>query len=121
MEPIDNTELTSLFDTDNAITKLDECKEVKLEKKPNIVRFTLPSGKQVELDLSRFKISTIMNARACAAGGFRTTLYILADICKFDGETVTVPEMDEWDGFDLLTLEDEWDKARKNFNPKFPQ
>ena len=46
---------------------------------------------------------------------FRTTLYILADICKFNGEAVTVPEMDEWEGYDLLALEEEWDKARKNF------
>lgn len=75
-------------------------------------KFILPSGMEVEMDLSRFKVSTIMNARACAGGGFRTTLYILADICKFNGEQATVPEMDEWDGFDLIALEDEWDKAR---------
>ena len=80
-----------------------------------IIEFTLPSGIKVEMDLSRFKIKTIMNARACANGGFRTTLYILADICKFNGEAVTVPEMDEWEGYDLLALEEEWDKARKNF------
>lgn len=103
-----------LFDTDNAITKLDEYKEVRLEKKSDIVEFTLPSGKKVEMDLSRFKIRTIMNARACAQGGFKTTLYILADICKFNGQIVTVPEMDEWDGYDLLALEEEWDKARNN-------
>lgn len=78
----------------------------------DVRKFTLPSGREVEMDLSRFKIRTIMNARACAQGGFKTTLYILAEICKFDGQTVTVPEMDEWDGYDLLMLEDEWDKAR---------
>ena len=83
-------------------------------KNASIIKFTLPSGKNVEMDLSRFKIRTIMNARACANGGFKTTLYILADICKFDGETVTVPDMDEWDGYDLLALEEQWDKTRNN-------
>ncbi len=124
--------LTPLFDNDAfELNSNDVEKKVKLEKNAGvnetnrfdndtnpqnakIINFTLPSGKKVEMDLSRFKIRTIMNARACAQGGFKTTLYILADICKFDGQTVTVPEMDEWDGYDLLTLEDEWDKARNN-------
>lgn len=89
----------------------------------NKLNFTLPSGTNVEMDLARFTVRTVMDARACANGGFKTTLYILADICKFNGEKVTAPELEDYSGFDLLELENRWSEAQESAvkKPQAPQ
>lgn len=87
-----------------------------------ILKFTLPSGIEVEMDLNRFNVRTVMEARTCANGGFKTTLFILEKICKFNGKTLTAPELEELDGFDFIELEDQWNKARNLVKkPPVPQ
>lgn len=89
--------------------------EVKEEVKTNnqIIKFELPSGVKVEMDISRFDVATLLKARQLAPTSTKVSSFILVEICKFDGKTIIEPELEKFSGFDLMELEGRWDDAKK--------
>lgn len=98
--------------------KTEKTKQTEQEKDNKIIEFELPSGINVKMDLTKFTVATVMKARQMANSGFKTPLYIFADICTFDGKELNVPEIEGLCGYDLMTLEDVWADGKKLVSQK---
>ena len=77
--------------------------------------FKLPiSGKQVEMDdVRKADGHLLMKARLLSDNGISAGIYILAELCKFDGEKFTADDILDLDMEDVVALEDFYFATKK--------
>ena len=93
-------------------------KETKQQttKEQNIFKTTLSeSGINVVLDKLKCNGYALMRARMAGQGSDKTTFYLLAECCTFDGKNMKAEELFELSAFDLMELEELWAKSSKKY------
>jgi len=77
--------------------------------------FYLPvCGKKVQFfDIQRADGHMLMKARMLSTDGASVGMYVLAQICTFDGEKLTQADIMDMDFEDVMTLENEYYALKK--------
>ena len=90
-------------------------KNTKAEQKENSYTFELPiSGKTVEMaDVRKADGHLLMKVRRMAEDDISTSVYVLAELCKINGEKVTPEDILDLDMEDVLTIETEYLEQKK--------
>lgn len=88
---------------------------MKKQKEDNKNIFTLPiSGKTVEMtDVKKADGHMLMKARMIADTDISAGIYILSQLCKIDGNDVTVDDILDLDMEDVVAIEDVYLKLKK--------
>ena len=93
-----------------------EEKTIKETKDPNIFKTTLTeSGINVVLDKSKCNGHALMRARMAGQGGEKTTFYLIAECCTFDGKKMIAEDLFDLSAFDLSDLEEFFAKSSKKY------
>lgn len=88
----------------------------KTETEKNIYKTTLTeSGIEVVLDKSKCNGHALMRARMAGQGTDKTTFYLIAECCTFDGKKMKAEELFELSAFDCMELEDFWGSSSKKY------
>ena len=87
----------------------------KKTNEKQIYTFTLPvSGKIVEMaDVKKADGRMLMKARKMVDDQINTGIYIMAELCKIDGEKVTVDDILDLDMEDVVEIENQYVEQKK--------
>ena len=87
----------------------------KNEQKENLYTFQLPiSGKTVEMqDVRKADGHMLMKVRKMTDDHVNTGVYIMAELCKINGEKVTPEDILDLDMEDVVTIENEYIEQKK--------
>lgn len=97
------------------IERIEIMTKEKLENKQNTYTFTLPiSGKTVEMaDVKKADGHMLMKVRKLADDAANAGVYIMAELCKIDGEKVTADDILDLDLEDVVAIENEYIEQKK--------